>query len=163
MFYKVRRSLTPLLPKGPNLFLMLKHFLSTSLEVARGSGTFLLYKRLNFLSPQDLARGLFMPWNLNLNYLCNLERCIQTPPRQKSTDPKPVCYRQGFPLTTWTLTEKPPNWDFCLTEPSILPNSAQSRSNLKNWVFILKKNLSKPLKLGLSLRKVLNWLPTGLI
>ena len=27
-----------------------------------------------------------------LNYLYNWGRCIQTPPRQWSTDPKPVCH-----------------------------------------------------------------------
>ena len=29
---------------------------------------------------------------LYLNYLYNRERCIQTPPRQRSTVPKPVCH-----------------------------------------------------------------------
>ena len=41
-------------------------------------------------SPKFWVRRRF--WLSYLNYLYNRGRCLQTPPRQRSTDPKPVCH-----------------------------------------------------------------------
>ena len=47
------------------------------------------------LTANVLANSRKRDWknkSSNLNYLYNWGRCIQTPPSQRSTDPKPVCH-----------------------------------------------------------------------